>query len=203
MSSKPGVAAWLWIVAYVVDTRGVDGREVMRMSEAKVVLRSGDRVILRPVQPADASVLAAGFAKLSQESRFHRFFMQLSELDDERLAYLTEIDHHDHEAIGAICADTGEGLGIARFVRSPQLPAEAEIAVAVVDAWQRRGLATALLIRLAERARAEGIRTFTGEVQVGNDPVLRMIRKLAPSALTGNGPLLGVRVEVAALLGPH
>lgn len=172
------------------------------MSVGEVVLRSGDRVVLRPVQPADAAVLAAAFAELSAESRFRRFFMQLPELDDQRLAYLTEIDHHDHEAIGAVRPDTGDGLGVARFVRSPQLPDEAEIAVAVVDAWQRRGLATALLVRLAERARDEGIRVFTGEVQAGNEPVLRLVRKLAPSAMTGNGPLLGVRVEVAALLRP-
>ncbi len=171
------------------------------MSETEVVLRSGDRVVLRPVRPGDAAVLAAGFAELSPESRFGRFFEQLPALSQERLAYLTEIDHHDHEAIGAICANTGEGLGIARYVRSPQHPDEAEIAIAVVDAWQRRGLATALLTRLAERAHAEGIRTFTGDVQAANATVLRMIHKLRPAALTGNGALLGVRVEVASLLG--
>lgn len=104
----------LWIVTYVVDTPASKGGRWTPMSETDVVLRSGDRVVLRPVQPADASVLAAGFAELSAESRFHRFFEQLPALSQARLAYLTALDHHDHEAIGAICADTGEGLGIAR-----------------------------------------------------------------------------------------
>jgi GNAT superfamily N-acetyltransferase len=169
------------------------------MSE-EVVLRSGDRVVLRPVQPADAPVLAAGFAALSAESRFRRFFEQLPELSAEQLAYLTTLDHHDHEAIGAICPDTGEGLGIARYVRSPTIRAEADVAVAVVDPWQRRGLATVLLIRLAERANAEGVRTFTGDVQAANEPVVELIRRLGVGTLTGTGPLLGLRVDVTSLL---
>ncbi len=172
------------------------------MAEAETVLRSGDRVVLRPVEPRDAPVLAAGFAGLSAESRFQRFFTQLPELSDERLAYLTDIDHHDHEAIGAISGDNGEGLGIARYIRSTQHPDQAEIAVAVVDAWQRRGLGTALLQRLAERAHAEGVATFTGEVQAGNEPVLHLIRKYGAATLAATGPLLVVRVPVASLLDP-
>jgi hypothetical protein len=36
--------------------------------------------------------------------------------------YLTEIDHHDHEAIAALDANTGEGIGVARYVRNPARP---------------------------------------------------------------------------------
>lgn len=170
------------------------------MSEVEVTLRSGDRVVLRPVQPGDAATLAAGFAALSLESRFRRFFEQLPALSPRQLAYLTELDHHDHEAIGAICPDTGQGLGIARFVRSAAFHDQADVAVVVVDRWQRRGLATALLMRLAERAAAEGVRTFTGDVQAGNEPVLGLIRRLGVGTLTGTGPQLELRVEVASLI---
>ena len=41
----------------------------------------------------------------------------MAELTDDIVTYLTDVDHHDHEALAAIDAATGEGVGVARFVR--------------------------------------------------------------------------------------
>jgi GNAT superfamily N-acetyltransferase len=68
------------------------------------------------------------------------------------------VDHHDHEAIIALDPLTGEGVGVARYVRAGADPEVAEVAVTVVDDWQGRGLGRALLERLAARARREGVR---------------------------------------------
>ena len=75
------------------------------------------RVTIRPIEPADAPLLVAAFAELSEDSRYRRFFTPKRELDDRQLAYLTNVDHHDHEALVAIDASSGSCAGVARFVR--------------------------------------------------------------------------------------
>jgi hypothetical protein len=50
----------------------------------------------------------------------------MPELSEEKVRYLTEIDHRDHEAIIALDEKTGEGIGVARYVRDPQRPDVAE-----------------------------------------------------------------------------
>ena len=94
------------------------------------------------------------------------------------LLYLTEIDHHDHEALIAFDRQTGDPVGVARYVRSPDDPARAEFAVTVVDDWQRRGVGTALLRRLSQRAREEGIETFTALLLAENHEMRGLLEKL-------------------------
>jgi hypothetical protein len=83
----------------------------------RVELRDGSRVIVRPVGPDDRDAIDAGYRRLSEDSRYSRFFTVQEELTDSQLHYLTEIDHHDHEALIARDEVSGEGVGIARFVR--------------------------------------------------------------------------------------
>jgi GNAT superfamily N-acetyltransferase len=139
------------------------------------VLRDGSVVVIREVQAGDAPLLADGFARLSDESRQQRFLTGKPSLSAAELRYFTEIDHHDHEALGAINPDDGRGVGIARYIRDAKNPATAEVAVTVVDDWQRRGLGTELLDRLADRARREGIRHFTALVAADNDAVVGLL----------------------------
>jgi GNAT superfamily N-acetyltransferase len=85
----------------------------------------------------------------------------MPKLTEGMVRYLTEIDHHDHEAIIALDEQTGEGIGVARYVRDQERPEVAEVAVTVIDDWQGRGLGTLLLEVISARAREEGITTFT------------------------------------------
>ena len=140
-------------------------------------LRDGSTVDVRPIRPEDKGRLARGFERLSPESRYRRFLSPVPELDRRALAYLTEVDHHDHEALIAI-DPAGEGVGVARFVRDPSEPSAAEVAVTVVDDWQGRGLGTALLDVLAERARQEGVRRFTALVLADNVDMLGLLGEL-------------------------
>jgi GNAT superfamily N-acetyltransferase len=128
-------------------------------------------VLVRPIQPADAPLLADGFARLSLKSRQQRFLTPKRELSAAELRYLTDIDHHDHEALGAVSRADGRGVGIARYVRRAEDPQTAEIAVTVVDDWQGRGLGAELLARLSDRARQEGICRLTALVTAENDAV--------------------------------
>lgn len=142
-----------------------------------VLLRDGSAVLIRQVQSGDAPLLAAGFARLSAESRQLRFLTGKQRLTPAELRYFTEIDHHDHEALGALNPVDGRGLGVARYIRHAEDPAGAEVAVAVIDEWQRRGLGSELLNRLADRARQEGIRHFTALVAADNAAVLGLLHE--------------------------
>ena len=117
------------------------------------MLRDGSAVLIRQVRSTDAPLLADGFARLSSRSRWMRFLSAKTTLSAAELRYFTDVDHHDHEAIGALSAADGRGVGIARYVRDADDPQAAEIAVTVVDDWQGRGLGTELLSRLSDRAR--------------------------------------------------
>src|SRR5207244_1235895 len=75
-------------------------------------------------------------------------------------------------------------LAIARFVRAAEDPATAEVAVAVTDEWQRRGLGTALLQDLAARARQEGITRYSAPVLADNNAMLEFARKLGDVEVT-------------------
>lgn len=142
----------------------------------RIVLRDGSQVLIRQVRSTDAPLLADGFARLSASSRQMRFLTVKQELSPAELRYFTEIDHHDHEALGALDATDGRGAGIARYVRSAADPRAAEIAVTVVDEWQGRGLGRELVAQLAERARAEGIDRFTALVAADNVAVAGLAR---------------------------
>jgi nucleotide-binding universal stress UspA family protein/RimJ/RimL family protein N-acetyltransferase len=133
-----------------------------------VILRDGARVTLRPIAPEDKPLLAASFERLSEESRYRRFFTTKPELSAAELDYLVDVDHQNHEAIVAIDPSTRRGLGVARFIRSNDDPEVAEVAVTVADDWQGRGLGRALLDRLTYRARREGVRRFSALVQSDN-----------------------------------
>ena len=126
-----------------------------------ITLRSGHRVLVRALRPDDAPGLAEAFEQLSETSRYRRFFTGKPHLSEQTLAYLTDIDHHDHEALVAVAPGSGQLVGVARFIRIPREPDQAEMAVTVADSWQRRGLGTALLRELAQRAAEEDIRYFT------------------------------------------
>jgi GNAT superfamily N-acetyltransferase len=135
------------------DELAVDG--------APVALRDGSHVRIRQGRRSDRELLLRGFRRLSPESRYRRFLAPIPRLPEATVRHLTDIDHHDHEAMIALDEQGTEALGVARYVRDPDRPQAAKVAVTVVDDWQGRGLGTLLLEAISARARREGIRTFT------------------------------------------
>src|SRR5215467_3737512 len=153
----------------------------------RVVLRDGSKVLIRQVRPADAPLLADGFARLGDKSRRMRFLARKDQLSAAELRYFTDVDHHDHEALGALDQADGRGVGVARYVRDAEDPDAAEIAVTIVDDWQGRGLGTELLARLSGRARSEGICRFTALVADDNVAMARLLQKMNAN-LAGRSP---------------
>ncbi len=164
-------------------------------------LRDGTLVFVRPIAPEDRETLRAGFEQLSDESRYRRFFSPVSRLTERQLDYLTRVDHHDHEALLALDAD-GDAVGVARYLRTG--PGVAEPAVAVIDAWHGRGVASVLLDLLAERAREEGITRFVAPVLAQNTPAMRALQAIGPTSasLSGNEAELTIELPAVAGRGP-
>lgn len=139
-----------------------------------VRLTDGAEIAIRAIEPDDKDLLKASFDRLSQESRYRRFLSPKNRLTPRELAFLTEVDHDDHEAVVALHPKREEGIGVARYVRLDD-PEVAEVAVVVADDWQRRGVGTALLAELVERARPAGIRRFSAVMDGGNRAMIELL----------------------------
>jgi RimJ/RimL family protein N-acetyltransferase len=165
-----------------------------------VTLRDGARIAVRPIGPNDADALVRGFEALSPESRYRRFLSPMNRLSAGLVKYLTDVDHHDHEALVAEVSGH-ELVGVARYVRLEEEPDTAEVAVAVVDDWQGRGVASEILSRLAARAQEEGITRFRATCLADNRTVLDVLRGLGVTGWRSVGAgVMAVDVELAGAL---
>ena len=144
------------------------------------MLRDGTHVVLRHIRPSDAEELHRGFHALSPESRYRRFFGAVSDLDPATLHYLTDVDGVNHVAIVAVVESldlkTERGIGVVRFVRIPDHPKAAELAVTVVDDMQNKGLGTLLTNVALRAARERGVTHFRGDVLAENTPMVSALR---------------------------
>ncbi|MEA2399367.1 MAG: hypothetical protein QOK25_2923 [Thermoleophilaceae bacterium] len=167
-------------------------------AEQTVRLRDGQEIGVRPIRPDDKPLIVDGFNRLSERSRRRRFLTPASELTPEDLAYLTEVDHNRHEAIVGIDPFEGRAVGVARYVRVPGNRECAEVAVAVVDEWQHRGVATALMNALSQRARETGIKRFTALVSPENTVVLDALQGAGAQRTAADADEIEFTVEVPA-----
>jgi GNAT superfamily N-acetyltransferase len=160
--------------------RGVDPPNPARSASGELVaLRDGARIVIRPIEPADSQDLAAAFRRLSALSRFRVFGEEVDRLTPEQLREVTDVDHESRETLVALDFATGEGVGLARYVRVPDDPARAEVRCTVLDGWQHRGVGSALVERLAARARSVGIERCTALILLGNEPARRLLAHVA------------------------
>ncbi len=132
-------------------------------------LPDGTPLYIRPIRPDDKPLLESGLERLSEASRYKRFLGPKHRFTQGELRYLTELDGIDHVAYVALRGDAPKELvAVARLVRSVENPAAAEIAVTVLDDYQRRGIGTLLGNLLATAARDRGIRWLTATMSAEN-----------------------------------
>jgi GNAT superfamily N-acetyltransferase len=139
---------------------------------------TAETLLIRPISPDDRQQFVDAFERLSDSSRYRRFLTARHGLSAAEVGYFTEVDHHNHEALFAVDPESGAGIGVARYVRSESDRCVAELAVAVVDDWQGQGVGGRLTAALADRARAEGITSFTALVLADNKPALNLLDEL-------------------------
>jgi len=149
----------------------------------RAVLRDGSVIHIRPIEPGDKELLQRGLERLGAESRYRRFLAPVKRLDRHQLAYFTEVDHADHEALLAVDPDHGDPVGVARYVRLPDQPGTAEVAMAVVDDWQGHGVATLLLHELVGRARSAHVTRFRAMCLADNRQAIEVLESLGDATI--------------------
>jgi len=141
---------------------------------AEEKLRDGTTMRIRAIRPDDKERLRQHFESLSERSIYHRFFGHKRSLNESDLHRLTELDFIDHVGLAAtLTVDGAERfIGVGRYLRtSDSVP---EVAFAVLDAYQGRGIATVLLHHLARIARQSGIQQFAAFVMGDNTQMLEV-----------------------------
>jgi len=143
-------------------------------------LRDGTKLRIRPIVPADEPLLHEAVAAMSERTVYFRFFSPLKRMSDAMAHRLAVVDYHDRFAIVATTHGPNQKeriVGVARYDRARETDV-AEVAVAVIDEFQRRGLGSVLLAELARVARGQGIRSFQLIVLPENQQMLDLLRKM-------------------------
>lgn len=170
----------------------------------QVRLRDGTDAFVLPLQRTDKATLAAEFETLAPESRRRRFLAPMMHLSDTMLEHLVDdVDGFDHVAL-VLCVETSpdvyDPVALARMVRYADVPDAADLAVTVKDAWQGRGVATALL-EVLMRGRPVGVDRIVTEVFTNNRASLAMLCRLGHATVEHMGS--GVSEVVVDLALPE
>ena len=152
--------------------------------EADVVVSDGGVVHLQPIRPEDADALVAFHAKLSDRTRYLRYFGAYPRIPERDLHRFTHVDHRNRVALVAVLDE--EIIGVGRYDRLRTTgtadTADAEVAFVVADAHQGRGIGSILLEHLAAAARERGIKRFVAEVLAENSRMVRVFTDAGYSA---------------------
>jgi acetyltransferase len=144
------------------------------------VVSAGDAtgIVIRPMLPRDTGLQRDFFRDLSAESRYNRFMAQVNNAPEALIERLAAVDHVRHLALLAVAMDGGRAvmIGEARYVVDDRDATTCELAIAVADAWQRRGIGRALLHRLQRQAAASGICRMVAETLIGNRGMIGLAR---------------------------
>ncbi len=142
--------------------------------ELDVVLRDGGVVHVRPMRSDDATQARNFFRRLGPESRYFRFFSVKLDLTEEEVRHFADIDYDERMSLVAV--DGEEIVGVGRYDRESPGADVAEVAFAVVDSHQARGIGTRLLELLTDHARANGVHQFRAYVLGENRQMMRVFR---------------------------
>jgi acetyl coenzyme A synthetase (ADP forming)-like protein len=150
-------------------------RPAGELPETDVALRDGGTVRVRPIQAADEANLLAFLEALSDRSRTLRFLSAGANMCGQAHAFAQADGRHNYSLV-ALAGPEQRIVGHAMYVEGRR-GASAEVAFAIADAYQGRGLATTLLAHLAAHARAAGVETFTAITRSDNHKMLELFRE--------------------------
>jgi acetyltransferase len=158
--------------------------------EEQLTLRDGSAVLLRPIRPEDAALEKRFIDGLSEKSRYQRFMNTMAQLPPPLLARFTQIDYGREMALVAL-APGGEFAGVGRYAPNAD-GSSAEFALTVADAWQGRGLGSALLERLCACAGAAGYARLDGTILNANSDMLGLAEHLGFARTGRDGDTVAV-----------
>ena len=142
------------------------------VDEKILLLRDGSEVRLRTASSADALLVGALHARCSPAARRSRFLSPTPRLGPGELDAVL-----GGYAVVAMTTDGGSAVAVANL--DPDGPGAARCAVLVDNAWQGRGLGTALVRRLADTAAEQGLVELTGRARPDDLGVTQLLRRRA------------------------
>jgi ribosomal protein S18 acetylase RimI-like enzyme len=156
--------------------------------------KHGPTLLVRPLRHGDVRTVMGVFERLGERSRRARFHGPKPCLRRAELRQLASIDSTRHALIAYVEGDP-QPVAIARLVRDGR---SAEIAFAVADEYQQRGIGSALTAELIVDARVAGITEITALVSSGNHAALALLRRtLKVLDVRLEGPELSIRAAIA------
>ncbi len=156
----------------VSDQGGETPPKAPRHWEADVLLRDGRTAHLRPIRPDDEQLMVDFYSRVSEESKYYRFFIPMPVLSKRDLRLFTHVDHDQRVALILVLG--GRMIGVGRYDAIE--PGEAEVAFLVEDAHQGRGIGQLLLEHLAQAGRERGFHKFSAEVLPDNLGMIRTFK---------------------------
>lgn len=167
-----------------------------------LVLRTGERVTIRPIRASDAPGLAAMHARLTADSIYRRYFAARPELSPTDARWLTTLDEPWRFALVATDAD-GDLVGVVRY-EGEENERSADLALIVDDAVQRSGLGRGLLERLVDVAFLQGLESVKADVLGANTGMLKLLRALGlPMSAERDGPVVTLLLDLRGMVIPH
>lgn len=142
--------------------------------EADVLLKDGRAAHLRPIVAEDAAALIDFYARVSDESKYFRFFAPYPTLSDKDVKRFTQVDFDRRVAFVMTLGENIIATGRYDAIDNE----EAEVAFLVEDAHQGRGVGQLLLEHLAQAARERDIRRFVADVLPANSRMLQIFREM-------------------------
>jgi RimJ/RimL family protein N-acetyltransferase len=144
---------------------------------ATETLRDGRTIEIRAQRPQDREAMHEGIARLSSKSLYRRFFAVRREFSEKETDYFLDVDFVGHVALVAVADEAGKPtiVGGGRYVVVK--PGQAEVAFAIIDAFQGLGVGSALMRHLAILGREAGLRELVAEVLSENVPMLNVFKR--------------------------
>ncbi|MES1248332.1 MAG: GNAT family N-acetyltransferase [Actinomycetota bacterium] len=157
--------------------------------------KHGPALIVRPLRDGDAATVLQVFARLGEASRRARFHGPKPCLREAELRQLARVDDTHHALVAWVEGDPLPAA-IARLARTAR--GCAEIAFAVADEYQHRGVGAALASELVADARLAGITEITALTSPDNPAALALVKRIARVVdVCFDGPELHVRAAIA------
>jgi RimJ/RimL family protein N-acetyltransferase len=155
------------------------GGEYPEYLETYRTTKAGIEILLRPVKMSDEPLLKDFFYSLSDNSLYRRFISVRKDVPHERLQEFVIIDYTKEMVILAVIQkeEREEILGAGQYAID-EATHTAEVAFAVRDDDQNRGVGTELLAYLTYLAKKQGLLGFFAEVLVENRPMLHLFDKM-------------------------
>lgn len=137
---------------------------------------------LGSVRPHNKKQISEGLRDMSPESIRNRFLGSKRDFTDRELQYLTQLDGYNHYALGIEEREgKKKGVAVVRLVRSSLNHDEAEVAVTIIDPYQKKGLGAFLLNLILLAAKERDLKKLSFTFLPQNEGIVKLIKKVGPA----------------------